>query len=215
MSWTPLTRQEIAANVGRDLPDGACVNLGIGMPTLVADNLPPGIEIIIHSENGVLGVGPKPLPGLEDPELIDAGKDFITLLKGASFFHHTDSFLMMRGGHIDIAVLGSFQVSQSGDLANWATADTNYPPAVGGAMDLAVGAKKIFVMTTHTTKEGTPKLLKNCSFPLTAKGVVSSVYSDLATVDIRDGRMHVRYMVPNLTEEELQSKTDAELIFDV
>lgn len=215
MSWTPLTRQEIAANVGRDLPDGACVNLGIGMPTLVADNLPPGIEIIIHSENGVLGVGPKPLPGLEDSELIDAGKDFITLLKGASFFHHTDSFLMMRGGHIDIAVLGSFQVSQSGDLANWATKDTNYPPAVGGAMDLAVGAKKIFVMTTHTTKEGTPKLLKNCSFPLTAKGVVSSVYSDLATIDIRDGKMNVRYMVPNLTEEELQSKTDAELTFDV
>jgi 3-oxoacid CoA-transferase B subunit len=185
------------------------------MPTLVADNLPPGIEIIIHSENGVLGVGPKPLPGLEDSELIDAGKDFITLLKGASFFHHTDSFLMMRGGHIDIAVLGSFQVSQSGDLANWATKDTNYPPAVGGAMDLAVGAKKIFVMTTHTTKEGTPKLLKNCSFPLTAKGVVSSVYSDLATIDIRDGKMNVRYMVPNLTEEELQSKTDAELTFDV
>jgi 3-oxoadipate CoA-transferase beta subunit len=214
MTFVPFTRDEIAANVGKDLPDGAYVNLGIGMPTLVANNLPFGIEIVIHSENGVLGVGPKPLPGLEDPELIDAGKDFITLLKGASIFHHTDSFLMMRGGHLDIAILGSFQVSQCGDLANWATNDTSFPPAVGGAMDLAVGAKKIFVMTTHTTKDGIPKLLKKCTFPLTAKKVVNTVYSDLATIDIRDGNMYVRNMVPNLKKEELQLRTDAELIFD-
>lgn len=213
MSWIPLTREEIAMNVARDLPDGAYVNLGIGMPTLVGNYPQPNIEIVLHSENGVLGVGPAPTAGEEDPELINAGKDHITLLKGASIFHHTDSFIMMRGGHLDIAVLGGYQVSQAGDLANWATEDLTYPPAVGGAMDLAVGAKSIFVMMTHTKKNGEPKLVRQCSLPLTALGVVKSVYTDLAIIDIKNGKMYVRYMIPNMTSSELMERTEAELIF--
>jgi 3-oxoacid CoA-transferase B subunit len=180
---------------------------------LVASFLPDDKEIVLHSENGVLGVGPRPLPGEEDIDLIDAGKDFITLKPGASIFHHTDSFIMMRGGHIDVAVLGALQVSQKGDLANWATNDETYPPAVGGAMDLASGAKKIFVIMIHTSKDGTHKILEECTFPLTAKEVVTTVYTDLATLDIKDGHMFVREMSPGLTKAELISKTGAKLNF--
>jgi len=213
MTFNPLSKEDIAKKVAMDLKDGQYVNLGIGLPTLVASFLPDDKEIVLHSENGVLGVGPRPLPGEEDIDLIDAGKDFITLKPGASIFHHTDSFIMMRGGHIDVAVLGALQVSQKGDLANWATNDETYPPAVGGAMDLASGAKKIFVIMIHTSKDGTHKILEECTFPLTAKEVVTTVYTDLATLDIKDGTMFVREMSPGLTKAELISKTGAKLNF--
>jgi len=213
MTFNPLSKEDIAKKVAMDLNDGQYVNLGIGLPTLVASFLPDDKEIVLHSENGVLGVGPRPLPGEEDIDLIDAGKDFITLKPGASIFHHTDSFIMMRGGHIDVAVLGALQVSQKGDLANWATNDETYPPAVGGAMDLASGAKKIFVIMIHTSKDGTHKILEECTFPLTAKEVVTTVYTDLATLDIKDGTMFVREMSPGLTKAELISKTGAKLNF--
>ena len=213
MTFEPLSKEDIARKVANDLKDGQYVNLGIGLPTLVASFLPDDKEIVLHSENGVLGVGPRPLPGEEDIDLIDAGKDFITLKPGASIFHHTDSFIMMRGGHIDVAVLGGLQVSQKGDLANWATNDETYPPAVGGAMDLASGAKQIFVIMIHTSKDGTPKILEECTFPLTAKGVVSTVYTDLATIDVKDGQMFVREMSPGLTTSDLISKTGAKLNF--
>ena len=213
MTLKPLSKEEIAKKVANDLKDGQYVNLGIGLPTLVASFLPDDKEIVLHSENGVLGVGPRPLPGEEDIDLIDAGKDFITLKPGASIFHHTDSFIMMRGGHIDVAVLGALQVSQKGDLANWATNDETYPPAVGGAMDLASGAKKIFVIMIHTSKDGAPKILEECTFPLTAKQVVTTVYTDLATIDIKNGQMFVREMSPGLTKSNLISKTGAKLNF--
>ena len=213
MTFEPLSKEDIARKVANDLKDGQYVNLGIGLPTLVASFLPDDKEIVLHSENGVLGVGPRPLPGEEDIDLIDAGKDFITLKPGASIFHHTDSFIMMRGGHIDVAVLGGLQVSQKGDLANWATNDETYPPAVGGAMDLASGANQIFVIMIHTSKDGTPKILEECTFPLTAKGVVSTVYTDLATIDVKDGQMFVREMSPGLTKSDLISKTGAKLNF--
>lgn len=213
MSFLPLSKEDIAKKVAMDLRDGQYVNLGIGLPTLVASFLPNDKEIVLHSENGVLGVGPRPLPGEEDKDLIDAGKDFITLKPGASIFHHTDSFIMMRGGHIDVAVLGALQVSQKGDLANWATNDETYPPAVGGAMDLASGAKKIFVIMIHTTKDGTPKILAECTFPLTATEVVTTVYTDLATLDVIDGQMIVREMSPGLSKSELIEKTGATLNF--
>jgi 3-oxoacid CoA-transferase B subunit len=213
MTFEPLSKEDIARKVANDLKDGQYVNLGIGLPTLVASFLPDDKEIVLHSENGVLGVGPRPLPGEEDIDLIDAGKDFITLKPGASIFHHTDSFIMMRGGHIDVAVLGGLQVSQKGDLANWATNDETYPPAVGGAMDLASGAKQIFVIMIHTSKDGTPKILEECTFPLTAKGVVATVYTDLATIDVKDGQMFVREMSPGLTKSDLISKTGAKLNF--
>jgi 3-oxoacid CoA-transferase B subunit len=213
MTLKPLSKEEIAKKVANDLKDGQYVNLGIGLPTLVASFLPDDKEIVLHSENGVLGVGPRPLPGEEDIDLIDAGKDFITLKPGASIFHHTDSFIMMRGGHIDVAVLGGLQVSQKGDLANWATNDETYPPAVGGAMDLASGAKKIFVIMIHTSKDGAPKILEECTFPLTAKEVVTTVYTDLATIDIKNGQMFVREMSPGLTKSDLISKTGAKLNF--
>ena len=213
MSFVPLSKEDIAKKVAMDLRDGQYVNLGIGLPTLVASFLPDDKEIVLHSENGVLGVGPRPLPGEEDRDLIDAGKDFITLKPGASIFHHTDSFIMMRGGHIDVAVLGALQVSQKGDLANWATNDETYPPAVGGAMDLASGAKKIFVIMIHTAKDGTPKILAECTFPLTATEVVTTVYTDLATLDVVDGQMFVREMSPGLSKLELIEKTGATLNF--
>ena len=213
MTFEPLSKEDIARKVANDLKDGQYVNLGIGLPTLVSSFLPNDKEIVLHSENGVLGVGPRPLPGEEDIDLIDAGKDFITLKPGASIFHHTDSFIMMRGGHIDVAVLGGLQVSQKGDLANWATNDETYPPAVGGAMDLASGAKQIFVIMIHTSKDGTPKILEECTFPLTAKGVVATVYTDLATIDVKDGQMFVREMSPGLTKSDLISKTGAKLNF--
>jgi 3-oxoadipate CoA-transferase beta subunit len=162
-----LGRDELASRVARDLPDGAVVNLGIGLPTLVGNHLVPGREILLHSENGLLGMGPAPQPGQEDPELINAGKQPVTLLPGGSFFHHADSFAMMRGGHVDFCVLGAFQVSIKGDLANWHTGEKDAIPAVGGAMDLAIGAKQVFVMMEHQTKSGQSKIVERCTYPLT------------------------------------------------
>lgn len=209
-----LTARQMAARVAQDIPDGSYVNLGIGLPTLVADVVPPDREIVYQSENGILGMGPAPEAGTGDPELINAGKQLVTLLPGGAYFHHTDAFVMMRGGHIDITVLGAFQVAANGDLANWATDDASMPPAVGGAMDLAVGARRVFVMTTHTTKEGRPKLLPTCTYPLTAAAVVDRIYTDLAVIDVTPEGFVVRELVPGLTHDELQAKTAAPLRFE-
>nr|WP_299953439.1 3-oxoacid CoA-transferase subunit B [uncultured Modestobacter sp.] len=209
----PISDVAMARRVARDIPDGAYVNLGIGMPILVGDVVGPDKEIVYHSENGILGMGPAPAPGEEDRELINAGKQPVTLLPGGSYFHHTDAFVMMRGGHIDISVLGAFQVSESGDLANWITDLATMPPAVGGAMDLAVGAKRVLVMTTHTTRDGRPKLLPRCTYPLTAARVVDRVYTDLAVLDVGPAGLVVREMAPGLTRAELQSVTAARLTF--
>ncbi|MGY1716490.1 3-oxoacid CoA-transferase subunit B [Geodermatophilus sp. SYSU D01106] len=203
----------VARRVARDIPDGSYVNLGIGLPTLVADCVGSDKEIVYHSENGILGMGPAPAPGAEDPELINAGKQPVTLLPGGVFFHHTDAFLMMRGGHVDLTVLGAFQVSEAGDLANWATDDASHPPAVGGAMDLAVGARRVLVMTSHTTKAGEPKLVPRCSYPLTAAGVVDRVYTDLAVLDVTTEGFLVREMVAGLDPDDLQGATAARLTF--
>jgi 3-oxoadipate CoA-transferase beta subunit len=208
-----LTAREMAARVAQDIPDGSYVNLGIGLPTLVADVVPADREIIYQSENGILGMGPAPEPGTGDPDLINAGKQQVTLLAGGAYFHHTDAFVMMRGGHIDITVLGAFQVAANGDLANWATDDVSMPPAVGGAMDLAIGARRVLVMTSHTTKDGRPKLLPSCTYPLTAAGVVNRVYTDLAVIDVTPEGFVVREVVPGLTRDELQAKTAAPLTF--
>src|SRR5215212_6354785 len=176
-----FNRQQMAARVARDIPEGACVNLGIGLPTTIANFLPPGREILLQSENGVLGMGPAPAPGMEDPDLINASKQPVTLLSGGSYFHHADSFGMMRGGHLDICVLGAFQVSVAGDLANWHTGAPDAIPAVGGAMDLAIGAKSVFVMMSLFTKDGAPKLVTHCTYPLTGLACVSRVYTEHAT----------------------------------
>jgi 3-oxoadipate CoA-transferase beta subunit len=178
------TREEMAARVARDIPEGAVVNLGIGLPTLVANYLPRDREVILHSENGVLGMGSAPPKGEEDFDLINAGKSPVTLLPGGCFFHHADSFAMMRGGHLDICVLGAFQVSARGDLANWHTGEPGAIPAVGGAMDLAIGARQTFVMMEHLTKKGESKLVAECSYPLTGLACVSRVYTDLAVIDV-------------------------------
>jgi 3-oxoadipate CoA-transferase, beta subunit len=211
MPVKPLTRDEIARRVGRDIPDGAYVNLGIGLPTLAANYVPPGREVIYHSENGILGIGPAPAKGEEDPDLINAGKQPITLLKGAAIFHHTDAFAMIRGGHIDLALLGAMQVAANGDLANWATGDDKFPPAVGGAMDLAAGAAGVWVLMEHTTKDGEPKILERCTYPLTASGVVDRIYTNLAVIDVTDDGLVVREMAPGLEFDELQRKTGAKL----
>jgi len=206
-TWKPRSRDAIAARVALDIPEGAYVNLGIGLPTLVANHLPAGKEIFLHSENGILGMGPAPAKGEEDWDLINAGKQPVTLLKGGAYFHHADSFAMMRGGHLDICVLGAFQVSQKGDLANWHTGAPDAIPAVGGAMDLAVGAKKVFVMMEHLTKSGESKFVRECSYPLTGVGVVSRVYTDLATIDITPDGLAVVDMVEGLGLEELTQLT--------
>ena len=209
----PLSPTDVARRVARDIPDGSYVNLGIGLPTLVADVVGPDKEIVYHSENGILGMGPAPSPGEEDPELINAGKQPVTLLPGGSFFHHTDAFVMMRGGHLDVSVLGAFQVSETGDLANWATDEAALPPAVGGAMDLAVGAKRVLVVTTHTTRDGRPKLLAHCTYPLTAAAVVDRVYTDLAVLDVGPEGFVVREVAPGVTPDALQAVTGARLTF--
>ena len=208
-----LDMRAVARRVARDIPDGSYVNLGIGLPTLVADCVGSDKEVVYHSENGILGMGPAPAPGEEDPELINAGKQPVTLLPGGAFFHHTDAFLMMRGGHVDLTVLGAFQVSEHGDLANWATDDASHPPAVGGAMDLAVGARRVLVMTSHTTKAGEPKLVPRCTYPLTAAGVVDRVYTDLAVLDVTGDGFRVREMVAGLSPDDLQGATAARLTF--
>ena len=206
-------KNQIAARVAHDIQDGAVVNLGIGMPTLVANHLVAGREVMMHSENGVIGMGPAPPAGEEDYDLTNAGKQPVTLLPGGAFFHHADSFAMMRGGHIDICVLGGFQVSASGDLANWHTGAADAIPAVGGAMDLAVGAKKTVVMMEHTSKAGAPKIVARCSYPLTGVACVSRIYTDLAVLDITPLGVQVVDMVPGLTRETLQLMTGVPLIF--
>src|SRR5438477_3289901 len=192
------TREQMAARVGRDIPNGAYVNLWIGLPTLVANHLPKDREIILHTENGLLGMGPAPAKGDEDPDLINAGKQPVTALPGASFFHHADSFAMMRGGHLDICVLGAFQVSVEGDLANWHTGAPDAIPAVGGAMDLAIGAKRVCVMMEHLTKSGDSKIVATCTYPLTARACVSRVYTDLAVIDVTPHGLQAIETVPGL-----------------
>ena len=207
----PLSRDEIARRAGRDIPDGAYVNLGIGLPTLAANYVPADREVVYHSENGILGMGPAPAPGEEDADLINAGKEPVTLLTGGAYFHHTDSFAMMRGGHLDIAVLGAFQVSVSGDLANWHTGGDAIP-AVGGAMDLAVGAKNVWVMMEHLTKEGASKIVDRCTYPLTGIGVVKRIYTDLAVIDVSPRGLVTSRLVAGLPFEELQRLTGVLLL---
>jgi 3-oxoadipate CoA-transferase beta subunit len=204
LKWT---REQIARRVAQDIPDGAVVNLGIGLPTLVANHLPAGREVLLHSENGILGMGPAPPAGEEDYDLINAGKQPVTLLPGGCFFHHADSFAMMRGGHLDVCVLGAFQVSAGGDLANWHTGGPDAIPAVGGAMDLAIGAKKTYVMMEHVTKSGESKLVPACSYPLTGIGCVSRVYTDLAVIDVGPQGARVVDIVDGLSLDELQKLT--------
>lgn len=205
------SRQDIAARIAQDIPEGWYVNLGIGVPTLVADHVPHGREVIFQSENGLLGMGAAPLEGEHDPWLINAGKQYVTLSPGGSYFHHADSFAMIRGGHLDLCVLGAYEVAQNGDIANWATNDTVRAPAVGGAMDLAVGAQRIWVAMTHQTRDGAPRLVERCTYPLTASGMVRRIYTDLAVVELTDSGFEVVEMVPGLTLDELQSRTDAPL----
>lgn len=204
---------QVASHIARDLPVGAYVNIGIGLPTLVPPKL-GGKEVFLHSENGMLGVGPAPAPGAEDPELIDAGKNLTTLVAGGSYFSHAEAFVMIRGGHIDIAVLGAFQVSQSGDLANWALPGQKLP-AVGGAMDLAVGARRVFVITRHTTGSSEPKLVARCTYPLTAAGIVRRVYTDLATLDVADGKFVVIEAAPGLEPDYLSQVTGGEVAWAI
>src|SRR5690348_14582791 len=197
------TRDQMAARVARDIPEGAYVNLGIGLPTLVANHLPKDREILLHSENGVLAIGPAPAAGFEDPDLINAGKQPVTLLPGGAFFHHADSFAMMRGGHLDFCVLGAFQVSVHGDLANWHTGDPEAIPAVGGAMDLAIGAKQVFVTMEHLTKQGESKIVQQCTYPVTGVRCVDRVYTDLAVLDVTGDGLAVVDIVDGLSFDEL------------
>ncbi|HEV3239987.1 MAG TPA: CoA transferase subunit B [Casimicrobiaceae bacterium] len=206
-----FTREQMAARVALDMPSGAYVNLGIGLPTLVANHLPADREIILHTENGLLGMGPAPAPGGEDFDLINAGKQPVTALAGASFFHHADSFAMMRGGHLDFCVLGAFQVSASGDLANWHTGAPGAIPAVGGAMDLAIGAKRVYVMMEHMTKKGESKIVARCTYPLTGVGCVNRIFTDLAVIDVTPDGLNVLELAPGLALEELQRLTGVPL----
>jgi 3-oxoadipate CoA-transferase beta subunit len=211
MSYTPLTREQMAWRAAQDLPEGAFVNLGIGIPTLTASYVPAGREVIFHSENGVLGLGPKPEPGKEDPYLIDAGKNLTTLVTGGCYVHHADAFLMIRGGHLDISLLGAFEVSEAGDLANWTTEDPAFPPGVGGAMDLAVGAREIRVIMAHTSKKGEPRILRHCTLPLTAARCVRRIYTNLAVIDVTPHGLSVEEMVSGMTLEKLQALTEPRL----
>ena len=207
-----LSRNEMAARVARDIHEGAYVHLGIGLPTLVANHLPQDREIFLHSENGLLGMGPAPAPGEEDEDLINAGKQPVTLLTGGCYFHHADSFAMMRGGHLDVCVLGAFQVSATGDLANWHTGAPDAIPAVGGAMDLALGAKQVYVMMEHQTKGGESKVVAHCTYPLTGIGCVSRIYTDLAVLDVTADGLAVREILSDISFEELQQLTGVPLL---
>jgi 3-oxoadipate CoA-transferase beta subunit len=204
---SPWSRDQIAARVASDIPEGAYVNLGIGMPTLVANHFAPDREIFLHSENGVLGMGPAPPPGLEDPDLINAGKQPVTLKKGGAFFHHADSFAITRGGHLDFSVLGAFQVSIRGDLANWHTGAPDAIPAVGGAMDLAIGAKRVLVMMEHLTKTGESKIVERCTYPLTGVECVSRIYTDLAVLEVTRHGLVVVDLCEGLPFTELERLT--------
>jgi 3-oxoadipate CoA-transferase beta subunit len=208
-----LTNAQIAWRAAQDIPDGAYVNLGIGFPEMVAKFKPEGREVVYHTENGILGFGEAPSAGEEDWDLINAGKKPVTLKPGASFFHHADSFAMVRGGHLDVAILGAYEVAESGDLANWSTGPGSVP-AVGGAMDLVHGAKRVAVITDHVTKDGRPKLVRKCSLPLTGVGCVTTVYTSLAVVDIVNARFVLREKLPGMGLDELQGLTGATLTVD-
>ncbi len=203
-SYKKRSKEELARRVAQDIPDGAYVNLGIGQPTLVANHIPAGREVILHSENGILGMGPAPAAGAEDYDLINAGKQPVTLLAGGAFFHHADSFAMMRGGHLDVCVLGAFQVSATGDLANWSTGEPGAVPAVGGAMDLAVGARQTWVMMDLLTKSGESKIVARCSYPLTAIGCVKRIYTDLASFECTPQGLRALDLVDGLGHAELE-----------
>jgi 3-oxoadipate CoA-transferase beta subunit len=207
-----FTRDQMAARVARDIPEGAYVNLGIGLPTMVANHLPRDREIFLHSENGLLGMGPAPAPGEEDADLINAGKQPVTLLTGGAYFHHADSFAMMRGGHLDFCVLGAFQVSARGDLANWHTGGKDAIPAVGGAMDLAIGAKNVFVMMEHQTKSGESKIVANCTYPVTGLGCVTRIFTDLAVLDVTPQGLVAIEIVDGLAFDELARLTGVPLV---
>jgi 3-oxoadipate CoA-transferase, beta subunit len=211
MAVPRYTREQMAARIAQDIAEGMTVNLGIGLPTLVSNFIPKDREVLLHSENGILGMGPAPPAGEEDPELINAGKQPVTLLRGGCFFHHGDSFAMMRGGHLDVCVLGAFQVSESGDLANWHTGTPDAIPAVGGAMDLAIGARHVYVMMEHTTKTGESKIVERCTYPLTGVACVERIYTDLAVIDVTDAGLTVVEMVGGLSFEELARLTAAPL----
>lgn len=213
-NYTRLDREQIARLVANSLPDGAYVNLGIGMPTSVADYLPPDREIILHSENGILGMGRSAINDEIDTDIINASRIPIVLLQGASITEHTNSFAMMRGGHLDYSILGGFQVAENGDLANWITDAPDAIAAIGGAMDLAVGARQVLVMMEHTTKTGAAKLLHHCTYPLTGAGVVDYVYTDLAIIQVLAGRFIIRAMVQGLTQQHLQDLSEAKLHVD-
>lgn len=212
MVYQRLSRDQIVQKVAQDIPEGSYVNLGIGLPTKIANYLDPSKEVFLQSENGLLGMGPAPENGDEDPDLINAGKEFVTLLKGGSYFHHGDSFTMMRGGHLDICVLGAFQVASNGDLANWHTGSADAIPAVGGAMDLAIGAKNVFITMEHVTKNGEPKIVSACTYPLTGVGCVNRIYTDLAVIDVTPGGLVVREMIAGLDFDGLQALTGAPLL---
>ena len=208
----PYSRTDMAALAAADIPEGWVVNLGIGMPTLIADQVPLTREVIFQSENGVLGMGPAPEKGAENPWLINAGKQMVTMRPGGSICHHADSFAMIRGAHIDLCVLGGFEVAANGDLANWATSENDTAPAVGGAMDLGAGAKRLWVVMDHTTKDGRPKIVERCGYPLTSLGSVSRVYTNLAVLDVVPGLgFVVRNIAPGLSLEELQARSGAKL----
>jgi 3-oxoadipate CoA-transferase beta subunit len=210
-SYLPLTREQMAWRAAQDLMEGDYVNLGIGIPTLAASFVPKGREVIFHSENGILGMGPRPEPGQEDPHMVDAGKNKTTLVKGGCFVHHADSFLIIRGGHLDVSLLGAFEVAENGDLANWTTEDPAFPPGVGGAMDLAVGARAIRVIMDHTGKSGEPRILKRCTYPLTAPNCVKRIYTNLAVIDVTPQGLSVIEMIVGMTLEKLQTLTEPKL----
>lgn len=206
------TREQMAARAAQDIPDGSVVNLGIGIPELVARFVPEGREFIYHTENGMLGMGPPPAEEEKDPDLMNAGKKYVTAVPGASYFHHADSFSMIRGGHIDVCVLGTMQVAANGDIANWSTGAPGAIPAVGGAMDLVQGVKRIFVISQHTTKTGDPKLVEKCSYPLTGPGVVSRIYTDLAVVDVTPEGFRVVELAPGVSFDEVKEKTGTTIL---
>lgn len=208
-TFKPRSAKEIAERIARDIPEGWAVNLGIGQPTTIADHVPADREVLFHSENGILGMGPAPSANEVDPWLVNAGKQPVTLRPGASLFHHADSFAMIRGQHLDLCVLGAYQVAANGDLANWTVPDPSVIPGIGGAMDLAAGAKRIWIMMDHTTKQGEPKLVERCSYPLTAVGAVARVYTNLCVVDVTARGFELVEMVAGLTFEELRAKSGA------
>jgi len=205
------TREQMAQRLAVDIPDGSYVNLGIGMPELVARFIPEGREAIYHVENGLLGMGPDPAPDQVDPELINAGKKPVTAIQGAAYFHHADSFVMIRGRHIDLCILGAMQIAENGDLANWSTGAPDAIPAVGGAMDLVAGVKTIYVITQHVTKHGDPKILRACTYPLTGKGVVDRIYTDLAVIDVTDQGLVATELAPGVSFDSVCALTDAPL----